>query len=226
MKRLYLLLLSLAVICSLMCSKDEEVTGWSNISKVLIAIQFNGPDYTGDYYSGYLPATDYAVWIENRDREYVRTVEITPTAVSVSENGSHMEHLPAWAAASGLTYAQLEQTTEGGIAPEFDGLTGASPQFWASPDTVITLSCEWNITNANGERVGEDDYYICFEAANITKMAVDSLDIINAENTYASINGESQSVTPADPTTHILSITGSFSSEPAKASGTANILEP
>lgn len=225
MKRFILLLLTIFTISSMMCTEEKESSPWNNISKILVSIQFNGPDYEGDFYNGSLPATDYAVWIENRDREYVRTVQITPTAVSVGENGSHVEHLPAWAAASGTTYEQLEQSTESGVAPEFDGLTGASPRLWTNPDTLLTLSCEWDITDQNGNRVTADDYYICFESANIIKYQ-DGVDVINAENTNAKINGSLKTVSPAAPTEHILSITGSFSSEPPGAMGNPNILEP
>ena len=126
------LLLGLLLLSLPSCTKKD--TPRLQYDAAHLSVTLTGPRYQGDFYP-FPPLrvpTDYAIWIEDASRRYVRTLEITQVAVSVGDEGSHLEHLPSWMASSGVTYATLQRQTDAGIAPAFDGITSASPFFWAA----------------------------------------------------------------------------------------------
>jgi hypothetical protein len=151
------------------CGGDNGVTG-TQVESVTLRGRYSGPRYAGTFYSGFLPATDLVVWIETGSGEYVQTLSVTPEVVSVGSY-SHVEHLPAWQASTGLTYADLEadleEGTQDGIARSFDGLTRASVLF---EDEVAdtTFRCEWDLGEAAGIKLKGTRFRYCAEAANIT----------------------------------------------------------
>jgi len=164
--------LTCAVICvvalaAVMCSKNKLNKG-TDVRSVKVSIQLNGPVYQGSFYKGYLPPTDCAIWIEDASHRYVRTLKITAEVVTVGQY-SHVNHLPAWAASSGVTFEQLQQETGGqeGVSPVYDSVTQASPL--ATADSVRTVSGVWDLTDRNGEKVQPGVYCVLAEAANITK---------------------------------------------------------
>ncbi|MBN2102941.1 hypothetical protein JW835_02770 [bacterium] len=139
-------------------------------TRIQIDWSFNGPRYEGDYYPPTLQVTsDYAIWIENDAGEFIKTLQITPVAVTVdSAQGSHIEHLPSWLEASGTTYEDLEQETDDGVAPSFDGLTASSPYFADNTD-IKTMTVYWDRKDAEGQTVLPGIYYCVLESANIIK---------------------------------------------------------
>jgi hypothetical protein len=209
-----------AVICILalavvMCSKDKTKTG-TDVKSVKIEVRLNGPVYQGTFYTGSLPATDLGIWIEDAwDSVYVKTVKMTQSIVSVSRY-SHVEHLPAWKAASGITYEQLQAATGGeqGVAPMFDAVTQASPLF--SGDSVKTVSVTWDLTDKSGAKVQPGVYKVHVEAANITK-GDDAVVTIQAEHTSTYIDLSTARAQTAPMTAHILGVAVQFNltDEPA-----------
>ncbi|MBN1895716.1 DUF2271 domain-containing protein [bacterium] len=202
MKRGILVILGFCIVL-VMCDRSKSVleTG-ASFSSLDIALKFKGPVYQGTFYNVSVN-TDYVIWIENAARQYVKTLRITPTAVTVGTHGSHVEHLPAWMAKSGVTYAGLSGLTTDGIPAPFDAMTSASPVF--DGDTVITATVNWDMKDQDGKPVNTGVYYCCAEAANLIKNTDNDTQII-AENTAASIDLESGAVTAASPTAHILEI--------------------
>ncbi|MFC1569810.1 DUF2271 domain-containing protein [bacterium] len=170
MKRFFILFFSLVILTTTMCNKDNSVNNNTLYQTVQILLKLKGPAYQGTYYPDYLQiTTDYAIWIEDAERTFVKTLQITPVAVTVdSAHGSHIEHLPVWSEASGLSYEDLELETDDGIAPSFDGITSASP-FFAVGEVEQTLTVNWDLTDANGQDIESGIYYCCAEAANIIK---------------------------------------------------------
>ena len=160
----FICILALAVV---MCSKDKTKKG-TDVKSVRVEVRLNGPVYQGSFYKGYLPPTDCAIWVEDASHKYVRTLKITAEVVTVGQY-SHVNHLPAWAASSGVTFEQLQQETGGleGVSPVYDALTQASPL--ATADSVKTVSGTWNLTDKTGKKVQPGVYYVLAEAANITK---------------------------------------------------------
>lgn len=179
-----------AVICVLalsgfMCSKDKIKKG-TDVKSLRIEARLNGPAYQGSFYKGYLPPTDCAIWIEDAAHQYVKTVKITAEVVTVGQY-SHLNHLPAWTASSGVTFERLQQETGGleGVSPAYDALTQASPL--ATADSVKTVSGTWDLTDKTGEKVQPGVYYVLAEAANITK-GDDAVVTIQAEHTSSRID--------------------------------------
>ena len=48
-------------LTGLMCTRDKSINP-NQPDALLIQILFNGPNYEGDFYEGFLPATEYAVF--------------------------------------------------------------------------------------------------------------------------------------------------------------------
>lgn len=190
------------------CEKEKSKTEL-NPQGIRVHLTLNGPIYQGTFYSGYLPRTDYAIWIEDGNRQYVKTLRITRSVVSVGEY-QHVDHLPTWMSKSGITYEKLLEETgnQPGVAPSFEGLTSASPYF-PSEDSTQTFVAEWDFTDANGNAVPSGIYYFCAETANITKNEATSY-TIQAENTFGAVDLKKEKITPATPTTHILELTAEF----------------
>lgn len=190
------------------CEKEKSKTELNPMG-IRIHLTLNGPIYQGTFYSGFLPRTDYAIWIEDGNRNYVKTLRITKSVVSVGEY-SHVDHLPAWMSKSDITYEKLQEETENqpGVAPSFEGVTSASPYF-PSEDTTQTFVVEWDFKDAKGNPVAPGIYYFCGETANITKNEPTAY-TIQAENTFGSVDLKNERITPATPTTHILELTAEF----------------
>jgi hypothetical protein len=202
MKRGILGILALSALF-LMCDRSKSImeTG-APFSSLDIALKFKGPVYQGTFYNVSVN-TDYVIWIENAARQYIRTLRITPTAVTVGTHGSHVEHLPAWMAKSGVTYAGLSALTTDGVPAPFDAMTSASPVF--DGDTVIVATVNWDLKDQDGKPVSTGLYHCCAEAANLIKNTADDTQIV-AENTSASIDLKTGTVNAASPTAHILEI--------------------
>lgn len=139
-----------------------------------IAPTFSGPLYKGNFYKGYLPATGFALWIEDAQGGFVKTLHVSKGMVEVGLFGAHTNHLPIWEAKSGVVIdTSVTDKSLAFIPEEFDGITSASPSFGtALPDT--TLSFSWDFTDASGSAVAPGTYTFHFEAGNITKDSVES----------------------------------------------------
>ena len=122
MRRSFVILMFIIVGIGMVYSLSNS---GGNIKSVVIELYFNGPLYQGSFYQGSLPATDYAIWIEDADRNYVETLVVSPSIVSVGQY-SHVEHLPSWQKASGVTYEALQKEITEGVAPSFDAVTSAN----------------------------------------------------------------------------------------------------
>lgn len=184
-------------------------------TQVQIMLKATGPRFEGNAYPPTLQVTsDYAIWLEDADRSYIKTLEISPVAVTVdSAHGSHIEHLPTWAAAAGFTYADLEAETEDGVAPSFDGITGASPYF-ESDTSEKDITTTWDFTDAADQALEAGIYYCCAEVANIIKEA-DSLGTvtrfeIKSETLAMQINTSDGTFTTEEPTANLKDMTATF----------------
>ena len=170
MKKVILMMLSLLVLTTTLCSKDDKES-LSTIVKIMFTL--NGPVFQGNGYpDGTNVPTDFAVWIEDENGDFVKTLQITPTAVTVdSAHGSHIEHLAVWSEAAGVTYADLQAEIEDGLAPSYDGLTTASPNLMAGP-VEQSFTVEWDLTDADGDDVEPGQYVCVVESANISKNTI------------------------------------------------------
>lgn len=174
---------------------------------VVVTLRFSGPRYEGSFYKGYLPATDYAVWVEDGERRYIRTLGISRSVVSVGKY-PHLDHLPTWKAKSGVTYEDLKEETSEGVAPSFDAVSRASVLFGEDmADTTLTF--EWDLRDSEGNRVPEGTYYFCAEVANISKDTAESYEIIH-EVTCGKLDTKSRTVASAEPTEHILELKAEY----------------
>lgn len=200
----FVCILALTVI---MCSKDKTKKG-ADFKSIRVEVRLNGPVYLGSFYKGYLPPTDCAIWVEDASHKYVKTLKITAEVVTVGQY-SHVNHLPAWAASSGVTFEQLQQETGGleGVSPVYDALTQASPL--ATADSVKTVIGTWNLTDKTGKKVQPGVYYVFAEAANITK-GDDAVVSIQAEQASSRIDLTSGISGTASLTAHIIGMKVQF----------------
>lgn len=171
-----------------------------------ISLTFKGPVYQGDYYSGYLPATDWVIWIEDDQHRYIKTLYVSKGVVTVGEYGAHEHHLGTW-----KEHAQIDIN---GTAPKgsefipelFDGITAASVYFTSGNDTTITVT--WDFTDSDGKTVPQGTYYFCAEVAGIEKNKSNTPDeyvvakIIN-EFSYGSVIYENGEIIQGKPTANI-----------------------
>jgi hypothetical protein len=206
-KIIIVLCLSVLVFTGSGCDNDNGVEAKPTISSVIVTFRFSGPRYAGSFYSGFLPATDHAVWIEDAGGQYVKTLGISKSVVSVGDY-PHLDHLPSWMAKSGTTYEALQAETEEGMAPSFDAVSGASVYFLGAV-TDSTLVFEWDLKDKVGNQVSEGEFRFCAEVANITKDEATSYQI-NSETTCGLMDLKEQSATSADPTEHILGLTAEY----------------
>lgn len=201
------LCLSVLVLFGAGCDNDNGVEAKPTISSATITLRFSGPRYAGTFYPNFFPATDHAVWIEDAKGQYVKTLGISKSVVSVGDY-SHLGHLPTWTAKSGTTFEALQAETEEGVAPSFDAVSGASVYFLGDV-TDSTLVFEWDLTDKAGERVSEGKFRFCAEVANITKDEATSYQV-NNETTCGQMDLKEQSTTLADPTQHILELSAEY----------------
>lgn len=199
--------LSVLILSGTGCEKDKGVKPKPTISSVIVKLRFSGPRYAGTFYTGYLPATDYAVWIEDAGFDYLKTLGISQSVVSVGKY-PHLGHLPSWQAKSGITYEDLKAETESGVAPSFDAVSSASVYFQRDI-TDTTLVFEWDLKDSDGNRVLEGVFYFCAEVANITKDEATTYQV-NSETTSGSMDLKEKSTTQADPTQHILELSAEY----------------
>jgi hypothetical protein len=151
-----------------------------SLKQVNITIRVNGPLYQGNYYAGYKPMTDFAVWIENATGSYVNTVKVSKGSAAVGGYSAHEAHLPLWQASSGLDLNKVSNLPldTSGTPIVLDGLTAASLKCRSNADTTLTLT--WNIKNSSGVAAPAGIYTLCVETANISKNK-----IINGTDTTA-----------------------------------------
>jgi hypothetical protein len=222
-RRVVSFLICILALALVMCSKDKTKKG-AGVKSVRVEVRLNGPAYQGSFYQGYLPATDCAVWVEDASHKYVRTLKITAEVVTVGQY-SHVSHLPAWAASSGVTFEQLRQETGGldGVSPVYDAMTQASPL--ATADSVKTLSCAWNLTDRTGKKVQPGVYYILAEASNITK-GDDAVVTIQAEHASTRIDWASGISGTASLTAHIIGMQVQFNMTDEGLSKPGTIMGP
>lgn len=180
-----------------------------------IAPNFSGPLFKGNYYSGYLPATGFALWVEDAQGSFVKTLHVSKGMVEVGLYGAHTNHLPIWEAKSGVVIdTSVSDKSLAFIPEEFDGITSASPSFGTTlPDT--TLSFSWDFTDANGAAVIPGTYTFHFEAGNIEKDSVESgtppVTVFSETSAGTVVYGvNSSTVTAGTATTFIGSLTGTL----------------
>ncbi len=187
---------------------------WPEVKSVTVSVRFSGPRYAGTFYSGFLPATDFAVWIESAAGAHLQTLKVTPQAVSVSTY-SHLDHLPAWQASTGLTYEDLQAQTSSGVAPSFDGLTQASVLF-ADAVAETSLVFTWDLGRAAGIALESGQFRFCAEVANIVKNDAAAYQIV-AEHACGALDlaamplgsgaPSALTVNVPQPTQHIIELT-------------------
>ena len=199
-----------AALCFMFFITCTNPTGASN--KILaVTLTFQGPRYQGNFYSGYLPSTDWAVWIENSNHQYIRTLQINKGVVKIGEHGAHADHLPAWLACTGDS---INDTPDADSIPDrFDGITAASYLFDSSnPSETVTAT--WDFTDASGNTVVEDTYYFCAEVANIQKDSANNpvgyTFSVLSENTAGTVTYPSGATVDGTPSANILSCTGTI----------------
>jgi hypothetical protein len=206
--RIAMALTAFAALGALMCSKGTD-SPELDIQAVRITLKMSGPRYEGTFYRGFLPRNDYGVWIEDAGRRYVRTLQITPTVVTVDTvHGQHCDHLPAWMASSGVTYAGLQAEIVHGLAPSFaDAVTSASPYF--ATDSSHTFTCTWDLKNRSGAAVAPGVFYAVAESGNIRKNDEATIEIL-AEHTFAKMDLVRGTAEPGAATANIESLEVSF----------------
>ena len=158
-----------AVAASVMffCSPSNPYLPNERITAVITA-HITGPLYQGNFYKGYLPITDFVVWIEDENSRYIKTLQVSKGAVNVASSGVHAEHLPIWAKSANVKCdLKVAKDSLAYILPEFDGLTSASLKVKLSKDTIMSI--KWDFTDAKGNPVPEGTYYYCIESSNIKK---------------------------------------------------------
>jgi hypothetical protein len=198
MKRLLWMVMGLAILIGMSCTKKTE--GSDVLKSVQVELKLKGPIYQG-IDEGATPATDYTIWIETKDSVFVKTLHITNSVVTVSQY-SDLGHLPVWTQNSGTTFASLKQELLPdtiGIPSTFDGITGASPLF--SKDTTMTFTATWDLKDKSGNAVASGQYRFCAEAANITKPDAATRATVHPENTAGVFDLARQVVTQAAPAT-------------------------
>jgi hypothetical protein len=170
-----------------------------------IDLQFKGPTYSGTAYTGYLPLTDWVLWIENENGSFVKTLKVNVGAVTAKTTGACEHHLPTWKTIAGISIPGTGNSTKV-IPAQFDGITGASFNF-SKLGKDTTISVIWDLTDEKGYAIQSGKYYYCAEVSNINKNKNDTTCQINNEFTKGIFYYENAGVTdPASPTTNILSL--------------------
>ena len=139
-----------AVAASVMffCSPSNPYLPNERITAVITA-HITGPLYQGNFYKGYLPITDFVVWIEDENSRYIKTLQVSKGAVNVASSGVHAEHLPIWAKSANVKCdLKVAKDSLAYILPEFDGLTSASLKVKLSKDTIMILDSKKSSLNA------------------------------------------------------------------------------
>jgi hypothetical protein len=171
----------------------------------VFSAKISGPLYEGNFYKGYLPATDVVVWIEDDRGNYIKTVIVSKGVVNVAHAGIHAEHLPVWQKVSKVhSDATVAHDSLSYILPGFDGLTSASLKLKSPKDTTITV--KWDFTDTFGNPVPEGIYRYYIETANIKKDSGQALIVLN-ETTAGSIVTRKRTVTASMPTKNIKAFT-------------------
>jgi hypothetical protein len=182
------------------CSPSNPYLPSKRIAAVFTA-KISGPLYEGTFYKGYLPATDFAVWIEDEQGRFIKTIKISKGVVNVAHAGIHAEHLPTWQKSSKV-YSDLTVANDSlsYILPGFDGITSASLKLKANTDTLFSL--KWDFTDSAGIPVPEGVYRYCIETSNIRKNTALEV-IVLSESTSGTITTRKRSFTVATTTRNI-----------------------
>lgn len=208
-------------LCSVLLLLCTEPVGPSNVTNFIASLQFNGPGYEGDYYDpgALIPKTDWCIWIEDANNQYIKTLAINIGIVKYGYSGRHAKHLPNWLACTGDS---IKDPPTPLIPTRFDGITTASFDFDSFlPETTVTA--EWDFTDTAGTLVPEGTYYFRAEVTNIVKnvnkAVIDT--IINGDTTFgyfpiqllnqvsiATVTYPTGEVTNSTATTNIKAFTG------------------
>lgn len=194
------------------CSDDADEAS----KRLVVSLTYSGPVYQGDFYTGYLPATDHAMWIEDAQGNYVNTLQLSPGIAAITEHGSHLTHVPTWTATTGETddsiVARID-TPDVDIPPEYDAVTGASETFFnealgdTDSPTEATVTAYWDLRDYTGADVQSGTYRFCAEVANIVKDSVPGMpfppDSVVHETCCGTVVLMDGPVTDATPTAHI-----------------------
>lgn len=203
-------LLLAGIVCLLLTGLSCDTSGPEdkNVSLLTVSLAFNGPQAQGTAWPefGLYAKTNWGIWIEDSDGNYIKTIKIDSGTVEVTGYPAHTEHLPAWLASSNMEYTG----PNGYIPPELDGVTAASVLFGAVTDGIAdtTISATWDFTDLNGSKVSEGTYYFHAEVANILKNTGDTTVAIVSQTASASVNYPSGATTDGTPTDNIISLTG------------------
>lgn len=199
----------ITLICSILFVTCQNPSSSDDDKKLTVSLTFKGPRCQGNYYSGFFPSTDWAVWIANSSNEYIKTLKINVGAVKIGEHGAHANHLPEWLSCTGDSINELPDADS--IPDRFDGITAASYLLDEhNPDETVTAT--WDFTDTSGTTVPEDTYYFHAEVANIQKDSADNpagfTYSVLSENTAGTVTYPSGAVVDGTPTTNITSCTG------------------
>ncbi|MBL8026002.1 MAG: hypothetical protein JNL74_06310 [Fibrobacteres bacterium] len=135
-----------------------------------ISVKVSGPVSQGNYYTGYKPATDFAVWIENSAGKYINTVKVSKGSAKIGDYAAHEAHLPIWQKSSGLDLNKVTvQLDTAGIPVVLDGLTGASLKCRTTAGYDTTMTLVWSMRDSGKVAVPSGSYFLCVETANIIK---------------------------------------------------------
>lgn len=199
----------ITLICSMLFVTCNDPSSSGDEKQLTVSLTFKGPRYQGNFYSGFLPSSDMAIWVTNSSNHYIKTLKINVGAVKIGEHGSHTGHLPAWLTCTGDSITESPDADS--IPERYDGITGASYQLDEhNPDETVTAT--WDFTDTSGATVPEDTYYFYAEVANIQKDSSDNdagyTYSIRSESTSGTVTYPSGATVDATPTTNITSCTG------------------
>lgn len=169
---LVLFVSTIFLMCDLSNSDEEVDSSFSATDSVNISFTANGPVFStdGNYGSVGGVNTHWAVWIEDSNNNYIKTLRINKSTPQIGKYGTDkLSSLPYWQASSKFTTPAdttgLLDTNK--IYKEFDGLTSASLDFSKATDTTVNIS--WDFTDGTGEKVSNGIYRFCVELSALVK---------------------------------------------------------
>ncbi len=187
------------------CTDDDP----EGPAQITVSMTFKGPLFKGNYYSGFLPKTDWAIYVKDAANKYIKTLKINTGVVKIGQHGSHAKHLPVWLALTGDSIT--DQPDEDSIPPRFDGYTAASYSFNAS-STGEAVTATWDFTDVTGAKVPAGTYTFIAEAANIQKDSSTVAPFFTlsffSETSMGTVTYPEGAVVNGTATTNILSLTG------------------
>ncbi len=194
------------VFASLFIGWGNSPTAGRNYECLSIALRCDGPEYEGTYYTGYYPSTDWVIWIEDENGNFIKTINVSKGIVKIGKYGASTHHVPTWETSGNI---KIEGTVADDslayVPTEFDGLTAASTNLTYLADTTIIAT--WDLTDADGNDVPDGTYYFCTETANLIKNGTSPefvVPTIVSETTKGKVVTSSGKVTSALATEHII----------------------